>query len=387
MATCSKCIIPDNFPKVEMNNGICSFCKINEQKFVHKLKISKDKELQSLLNGSNQNKYDCVVPISGGKDSTYILYYLVKNLNLTPLAVFFDNGFATDDAKNNVEDICKKLNVDLIIRHASVYRRKLIREAWYISFYREKLISLCGNCENNIRTVSINEALNHNIRYIIWGSTDYEDDASGLLNISTKKFRDRFSGSNNFIKSLTTFLKTIARIFIKEKISFLAKMMAFIHYLKYLHYYVIDNIKLKAPEGLKRYSPFLEVSFRNKKTETLYFYDYVPYDPFNQIKILEREIGWKAPSGREAKMDCELHYVSNFGDLKQTGITNSGFKLSVLVRNGMISRDEALKKEQREVEFLKNYFQSEKLEIKPVLHVMKDKIFMHNKNLNAKKNN
>ncbi len=375
MAICLKCIIPDCFPNVEMKDGICKFCRINDERFGDHTKHNREKELEALLNHNTQSKYDCLVPLSGGKDSTYILYYLVKKLQLKPLAFFFDNGYCTEYAKNNVSEICKRLNTDLIIKHATKYRRKLVHEAWKVSYYSGKIFDFCGNCENNHRSNAINEALHHGIRYVIWGSTDYEGNASVLLSASAVRFRDSFSGRKRRRLKYISFIKSMAHLFLREKLPFRSKALTLFHRLKYMHYYAMDNIKNKAPEGFNRYSPFLEVSFDNKKTETVYFYDYIPYDPIHQIKVLEQEVGWKGPVGREVKMDCKLHHIGNVEHYKRTGITDTGFKLAVLVRNGMISREEAIRKEKNEIEFLKTHFKSENLEIPAVLQNTRNTIF------------
>ena len=88
-----------------------------------------------MLLSEKRGEYNCIVPLSGGKDSSYILYYVVENLNLKPLAVFFDNHFIVDYAKNNVKEICKRLNVDLVIGEASHFRREIVKEALYLSKY------------------------------------------------------------------------------------------------------------------------------------------------------------------------------------------------------------------------------------------------------------
>ncbi|RIH63443.1 hypothetical protein D1164_19375 [Mariniphaga sediminis] len=375
MAICSKCIVPDSYPNVKIQNGECSFCQSNSKILGNKSKTNQDKILQSTLELGKEEKYNCIVPISGGKDSSYILYYLVKKMGLNPLAVYFDSGFATEEAKNNVKGICEKLNVDLVIKYASPYRRKIVQHAWKVSYYTGRVGSYCTNCENNIRTVAINEAKKQGTKYIIWGSTDYEDSASSLLKPSASHFRDEFASFKLIRKQMYSTLISIGKIILRDKISVKSKVSALFHYMMFLKNMVLDNIKLNAPGGFYKFTPYLQVSFRNKKTETLYFYDYIPYDPFYQIKILEENVGWKAPADREAKMDCLLHDFSNFTCLKRTGLTDSGFKLAVLARNDMISRDEALKKEKKEIEFLKNYFQSEDLDIRPALDVMKKIIF------------
>ena len=77
-------------------------------------------------------------------------------------------------------------------------------------------------------------------------------------------------------------------------------------------------------------------------------------------------------------MDCTLHHIGNYEHLSRTGITNSGFQLSVLVRNGMISREEAIIKEEYEIAYLKSCFQSESLDFQNVLQSIRETIFHPN---------
>lgn len=78
MVRCTKCILPDTFPGIHFNDdSVCNYCL--EFRSVQK-GIGKAKLLQLLSSHPKRGKYDCVVPISGGKDSTFILYYVVKEL-------------------------------------------------------------------------------------------------------------------------------------------------------------------------------------------------------------------------------------------------------------------------------------------------------------------
>ncbi|MBK7380871.1 MAG: N-acetyl sugar amidotransferase [Ignavibacteriales bacterium] len=78
--------------------------------------LNKEKALQSLVkrlkeNGNNK-KYDCVIGVSGGVDSTY-LAYIIKNLGLRPLAVHLDNGWDAELAVSNIQKVLNKLNIEL----------------------------------------------------------------------------------------------------------------------------------------------------------------------------------------------------------------------------------------------------------------------------------
>jgi tRNA(Ile)-lysidine synthase TilS/MesJ len=84
------------------------------------------------LTSRRSGEYDCVVPLSGGKDSSYALFFVARDLGLKPLAVFADSGLAVDAAKKNIERICGQLSVDLVV-HQARFRRRLAREALYIT--------------------------------------------------------------------------------------------------------------------------------------------------------------------------------------------------------------------------------------------------------------
>lgn len=106
-------------PEIKFDeNGICNHCH-NREKEV-KTKVIEGTEGVKALNKkiseikrANANKqYDCVIGVSGGVDSTYVAYK-VKELGLRPLAVHLDNGWDSELAIKNVENICRRLEIDL----------------------------------------------------------------------------------------------------------------------------------------------------------------------------------------------------------------------------------------------------------------------------------
>ena len=116
MKYCKKCLYPDTKPLLEFNEeGICSAC------FNLKLKNEidwkkKDQEFREILekfkskDGSN---YDCIIPVSGGKDSTFQTYVMKEIYGLNPLVVNFHPLDQTDIGRKNLENL-KKIGVDCI---------------------------------------------------------------------------------------------------------------------------------------------------------------------------------------------------------------------------------------------------------------------------------
>ena len=114
MKRCTKCITPETHETIMFDNkGVCNIC--NQINFKN-TKINwkaKSIELKKLVNQyKGKNDYDCIVPFSGGKDSVWTLYYLVKELKLKPLVVRFDHGFLRPNLEENTKRVQRKLGVD-----------------------------------------------------------------------------------------------------------------------------------------------------------------------------------------------------------------------------------------------------------------------------------
>ena len=130
---CTKCLLPETFPFIEYDhNGVCNYC--NNYKPQDKVKpIENLKALVEPYRRKN-GKPDCIVPFSGGRDSTYSLHIIKKELGLNPIAFTYDWGMVTDLARRNIARVCGKLGVENIIVSADIHwKRENIRkniQAW-----------------------------------------------------------------------------------------------------------------------------------------------------------------------------------------------------------------------------------------------------------------
>lgn len=105
---CINCLITDNL--CEFKNSICIFC------LTHKELDSKNHNFNPILDKikSHKGKYNCILGISGGEDSSTLLYAAVKKWKLNPLVIHFNNHWNTDNATYNMKQLIQKLNVDFI---------------------------------------------------------------------------------------------------------------------------------------------------------------------------------------------------------------------------------------------------------------------------------
>lgn len=116
---CSRCVYDEETPHITFDEeGVCNYCRAQEQldrdypageEGLQKLKIIADE----IKKAGKHKKYDCVVGVSGGCDSSYMVHYIVKELGLRPLAVHFDNTWNSTIATKNIHCVLDKLGVDL----------------------------------------------------------------------------------------------------------------------------------------------------------------------------------------------------------------------------------------------------------------------------------
>ena len=89
MRTCNKCKLPETYETIEYDeNNVCNICNSSVHKNENVNWTERKKMLDKLIEKyRGKYAYDCIVPFSGGKDSTFQLYYLIKEYNLKPLVV------------------------------------------------------------------------------------------------------------------------------------------------------------------------------------------------------------------------------------------------------------------------------------------------------------
>ncbi len=116
---CSRCIMDTTVPRITFNSeGVCNFCIFHDQlEEEHPQgevgKAYLNKIYNKVRRVSKTAKYDCVVGISGGRDSTYLLWYLSKEIGLRCLAVHFNDGFGNPTAGKNMQNAANKLGVEI----------------------------------------------------------------------------------------------------------------------------------------------------------------------------------------------------------------------------------------------------------------------------------
>lgn len=295
---CTKCIIDDTVSGIEFDeNGVCSLCKIHEE-LEQKYPLNKESKvnLQRLINkikdeGKNKN-YDCIVGVSGGRDSTYTLYNAVK-LGLRPLAVHFDNGWNSEFAVQNIENACKLLNVDLHTHVADWEEFKDLQRSFLFASVPDAEVPT----DWIIFSVLFKEAAINNIKYIIHGHS----------------FRTEGTAPLSWTYMDGRYVRDIQNRFGTKKLKSFPNM----NMVRYLYYSFIKKIN---------------------QIRILY---YIPYNENHVFKILESELDWKNYGDK--------HHESKYTAFFQSYILTRKFNIdkrklhySAKIRTGQITRNEAM---------------------------------------------
>lgn len=132
---CKKCVLPETVPFINFDEeGVCVDCRRQEQ--MSRRVYLGPEALRDAVEPyrSRDGGPDCLVPLSGGRDSCYALHYFKRVLNMNPLAYTYDWGMVTDLARRNISRMCSRLGVEHILVSADIAKkRRYIRqnvEAW-----------------------------------------------------------------------------------------------------------------------------------------------------------------------------------------------------------------------------------------------------------------
>lgn len=132
--------------------------------------LRKKNDLDELIkNYRGKYDYDCIVPFSGGKDSTWTLFYLVKEYGLKPLVVRFDHGFLRPNLHENTLKAIRKLGVDFL---NFTPNWKVVQKCMLQSFLEKG--DFCWHCHTGIFAYPMWIAIIYNVPLIFWGEPSSE---------------------------------------------------------------------------------------------------------------------------------------------------------------------------------------------------------------------
>lgn len=170
---CTRCISDNTCPGISFDEkGECNFCHLHDKwASMYPNDAQGEQHLRSMIRKIKHDgagkKYDCVVGISGGRDSTYILHLTVNKYGLRPLAVHFNDGFDNPVGGENMVNIIKKLGVELRTITSDWREAKDLK----ISFLKASVPELNEGTDVGIAAACFGVAYQENIKHIIYGQS------------------------------------------------------------------------------------------------------------------------------------------------------------------------------------------------------------------------
>ncbi|MBH8556818.1 adenine nucleotide alpha hydrolase family protein [Hymenobacter negativus] len=283
--------------------GNCSFCDVHDRMETafplgEAGRETVRRQAEEMRRAGRNRRYDCVVGVSGGRDSTYTLWYCVTQLKLRPLAVHFNDGFGNPVAGENMVRTCQRLGVELRTITSDWRESKDLK----IAFLKASVPDMEEGTDLGIATALYGVAAKEGIRHLVIGQSFRTEGIAPL--------------SWNFLDG---------------------------RYLRAVH-------KQFGTVPLRRWQPadpgfnlgikemFYYAFVRRIKTVTLlYHLDYVRTEV---DELLVRELAWKSP-GAHYSDDLYQSLIYYLNRVK-FNIDRRLFNYSALIRSGQMSREVAL---------------------------------------------
>lgn len=327
MNRCSKCLLPETFPHIRFNkDNVCNYCvKYQNRKvnFILRRKEQLRKKMEELIE-ENRNKggYDCLVCLSGGKDSTYLLYLLKEEYKLNCLAYTCDTGFMSEVAHRNIRTTIDKLNVDHVWRNPpeDFYRKSYSYLLTHPS--RKGYVNrVCSKCYHVTLAMGMKIAMEKDIPLVALG-------------------------------------------FSPAQIPFLIYKLPKIYFLLYIF------LNKRSPRALfndvldDKDREYFEIPRRKKIPHILYPFLVLDYDINKNIKKIT-DLGLIAPGDEDPLVtNCLINLLMIYLDTKKLRYNPYALEFSRLVREGKLDCQEWLRINERMSKEIENdVFESEKINL------------------------
>lgn len=299
---CSRCVMDNTDPDIQFDQetGFCNHCTFHFETAPLKLLPFKEREeklistIEMIKDAGKGKKYDCIMGLSGGVDSSYVAT-LAKKYGLRPLAIHLDNGWNSELAVNNIHNIVEKLGLDL---HTHVINWNEFQDLQR-SFIKASVVDIELLTDHAITAIIYKMAKKFGVKYILSGSNFNTE------SIMPATWYHRKSDLKNLLDIHDQFGKVKLKTF--PKLS------------------TLDLAQYTILRGIKQ----------------VHILNLINYNKDEAIQFLTDNIGWRNYKGK--------HHESIFTRYYQTYILPEKFNIdkrkchySSLICSGQITRSEAL---------------------------------------------
>ncbi len=312
MKRCTRCGLPETHETIAFDDaGVCNICRQHEFKGARIDWDERKKTLDALIEEyRGKHDYDCIVPFSGGKDSTWTLYYLVKTYGVKPLVVRFDHGFMRPNLEENVKRTIRTLGVDIL---SFTPNWKVVQKLMLQSFLEKG--DFCWHCHTGIFSYPMRIAIEKKVPLIFWGEPSAEYTAYFSYDQAEEVDEKRFNRYINLgISADDMFIRLNGEVDERDLIPY-------------------------------SYPPLKDL--RNLNYRSVCLGSYVPWNVKEQSAIIEKEIGWRGdrvenvpPQYTYEKIECYVQGVRDYIKFIKRGYSRPTHLVALDVRNGRLSKEQ-----------------------------------------------
>ncbi len=304
---CIRCCMPETNEGMQFDEmGICLACRSSEQK-MHINWVERQKQLHKILEHykkSSGDNYDCIVPISGGKDSAFQLHVLTHVYGVKPLAVTFNHNWYSETGKYNLQNLLEKTNVDHIMFTPN---RSLVNRLAKESLY--KIGDACWHCHMGVEAFPLQIATKFKIPLLVYGESPAEHSGRATYDEGTDFSPDFF-------------IKHSAKATPEE--------------------IVCDSISSKDIQPFR--SPSIE-DLNSTKIVRIFLGDFIFYDAERQTEFIIKEYGWREDDvegtyKRYKSVECIMPGVHDYSKYIKRGFGRGTDFACMDVRAGLLTREE-----------------------------------------------
>jgi glucosamine--fructose-6-phosphate aminotransferase (isomerizing) len=325
---CTQCVLPETFPGIFFDSeGICNYCRE-----YRKVEIKGETALVDLLSKykGRSREYDCIVPISGGRDSAYTLHQMVKKYGMRTLALTVDSGAIMPEGHRNIDRIVKALGVNHVWLKDDEHLKSAKRNTWikFHAWMRKPSINTivpvlnAGDKTMNLRIY--NYAHGHGIPLVIGGnnignsSFEQEHFKTGFMGI----FPDDHGRYSSFDKVRLSFL--FAWEFLSNTYNW--HWPVFSEYLSGAFVYFFESLQ------------------KPGDVVPIGFYDYIYWNEEEIVETITGELGWEGSSDSTAtwRIDDAAYPLIDYLYYALLGFNEFDEHYSKLIREGQLTRKKAL---------------------------------------------
>jgi N-acetyl sugar amidotransferase len=304
---CVRCCMPETAEGITFDDemGICQACQSSEQK-IHINWVEREKKLREILEhykSISGDNYDCIVPISGGKDSTFQLYVITQIYGMKPLAVTFSHNWYSEVGKYNLQNALEQFNVDHIMFTPN---RALVNKLARYSLI--KIGDSCWHCHAGVGAFPLQIAVRFKIPLLIWGESIAESYKT-TYNKPVKFDRDYFT-------------RVSAKCYADEMVN--------------------DEI---SPKDVKCFQlPPIE-DIEKVGVVGIHLGDYLFWDDERQMEFVRDYYGWREGEVEGTykgykSVECIMPGVHDYTKFLKRGFGRATDHVSQDVRNGLLTREE-----------------------------------------------